>query len=474
MAEQEGGHTAVQHVWFEKNFIAASGVSTLEEAAPLWEFSHFARTENGTQKCDVCPTNITWVVVLHNTKNDMYLRIGTVCYDKFLVYLETNKVLPSSLSARKERSRALRSYVLEKFGEYPKGRGSFSSVVGWFKTQKDLPAEVLRGLECIVHLGHTLTEEDGDLFVSYYKQNRLFGLRELLNDRERRFLDAFPYPNRLPRRVRIDDLPKLRRILTSGRIVLANREARRKEALRKEREAAAIAWQDERDVLAEGVSIARNTEVLQFDSNAELYFTDPNARRSYRCILSGWGRRNQDVLLQDLKATIGTSAKFIATDVSRPNLPMLPTLRMDAADIAAWLQRAEAYRRERLAALFAEAIAHAERLVSEHPELYVKGSFKKGTHPRNSKSEWHLRIGAEKFILQNGDTYLENSGEIYVRSMKVIVKDRVYVVARLYLDSTSDKLTWFYNSYYTGKLYGRGPTVFNMPIRHTLEEGGSI
>jgi hypothetical protein len=95
----------------------------------------------------------------------------------------------------------------------------------------------------------------------------------------------------------------------------------------------------------------------------------------------------------------------------------------------------------------------------------------------------------EKFILQNGDDYSEAAGEIYVRIVKVILKDQVYIVARMHLEDAVSKirreagdseLRWYYNTYYTGAMsydcgrYGgnrrKMKFVTNHPTRHDLTE----
>ena len=460
----QGRKPAVQDVWFEKNFIAASGVQTLEEAVPQWEFSHFDSAEGVLQRCDVCPTNIRWIVVLRNMENGMYLRIGHICYDKMRIYLETKQLLPVSFSSRRDHGRTIRSYIIEKLGEYPdKKPRSFSSVTEWCKTQRDLPEQVTRALECIAAFGYTVNIADADAFVDYYKANRLFSLRELLTDAERRLLHVFPYKNSLPPNVTIAKLPKLRRLLARGNALAKKRQE-------KWHAAALKAWQAEKEMLASGINIAWNTELLQGDDAAVLYLTDPNHERSYRCVLPGWGMWNSRIHIGDVRATVPNSAKFQATDIVRPELPSIPRLLLHPDDKELWLARAEEYGRARIAQIFLETREIMECLVREHPERYVKGAFRKGVHPRNGNAEWHLRVGSEKFILQTGDVYREDEGEIYIRITKVIVPDAVYIVARMNLSTEDDRLGWFYNTYYTGVIWGGREVRFvrNFPTRHTV------
>lgn len=476
MTGQNGnGGTSVKSAWFERELIAASGVTTLEEAAPQWELVRYELAHNGIEPCQVCHTPLVWVAVIRNCVNDVYLRIGCNCYDKLLVFLKTKKVMAVTLPSRGEYTKKVRNYLTDQLAGMPcRKNGIIAAMTKWFEAQSDLPEPIATILVCIQRLGHSLTMEDAEAFVEYYKTHRLIHRWELLTDLERRLLETFPYRRRLPEYITLAALPKLRQVLISGKQVAELRQERVREAWEE-------AWKQERTEFAGGVGMSL-VAITQWPDYAHAsFFCEKSERRGFDCVVSGLGS-SSGLTSDDIKATAPNHARLICPERRPYSLSEIVVVVMDSRDLEAWIQRAMWYRDMRVVQAETTAVQWMEQALEEKPNLYIRGALKQYPHPRGGAPEWQMRAAGEKFILQRGENYDEKDGPVYLRITKELGRN-IYLVARLRLNRGKTPFRWYYNTYYTGnitenilpgivgsEMTTRSRFIRNQPTTHFLEE----
>ncbi len=168
--ETKGEHN--KNLNFEKNLTVASGGKALEEAAPLWRFSHFGAEDSGYRNCQLCHSRMKLWLAIRNAENGVVLFIGHDCYDKLVSFLVTKKLESLSLGSRKEYISAIKKYCKKNITE---------SFLTWFGEQEEAPEELRVTLAFIEKFGYAPTIEAAEALVAYYKVMRRFKLGELLD-----------------------------------------------------------------------------------------------------------------------------------------------------------------------------------------------------------------------------------------------------------------------------------------------------
>lgn len=159
-----------KNIDFAENLVAASGGKTLEEAAPLWRFSHFGAEKSAFKHCQLCHSRMKLWLAIRNTANGVVLFIGHDCYDKLVSYLATKKLESVSLGSRKQYISTIKKYCKQNITE---------SFLAWFGEQA-APEELTETLKFIEKFGYAPTLEAAEALVLFYKTTRRFSLEELL------------------------------------------------------------------------------------------------------------------------------------------------------------------------------------------------------------------------------------------------------------------------------------------------------
>lgn len=160
-----------KNVNFTENLVAASGGKILEEAAPLWRFSHFGAEKTGFRHCQLCHSRMKLWLAIRNTSNGVVLFIGHDCYDKLVAFLATKKLESLSLGSRKQYISKIKKYCKQNINE---------SFLAWFGEQT-APKELQETIKFIEKFGYAPTLEAAEALVLFYKTTRRFPLDELLD-----------------------------------------------------------------------------------------------------------------------------------------------------------------------------------------------------------------------------------------------------------------------------------------------------
>lgn len=172
MGNTKSGRQHYKNIDFEKNLTVASGKDKLEEAAPLWRFSHFGMEVGEYKHCHLCHSRINTWVAIKNAGNGVVLLIGHDCYDKLISFLATKKLESLNLGVRKSYISEIKKYCKKHINE---------SFLAWFGAEKCLSENLKATLDFIKKFGYAPSLETAQALVEHYKNNRLFSLEELLD-----------------------------------------------------------------------------------------------------------------------------------------------------------------------------------------------------------------------------------------------------------------------------------------------------
>lgn len=159
---------------FEKNLAIASEVGSLEEAAPMWRFSHFGVVDKKKdQFCKLCGTKIKKFVTIFNPTNEALLQIGHICYDKLIIYLATKQLSSSLLNARRSYIAKIKKYCKQYINE---------SFLKWIETQDGITQIMRDDIDFINRSGYASNLEAAERLVEYYKTHYKFTLIDLMGE----------------------------------------------------------------------------------------------------------------------------------------------------------------------------------------------------------------------------------------------------------------------------------------------------
>lgn len=167
---QKSADEHYKNIDFERNIIAASGGGTLQERAPLWQFSHFGVETEGFKHCHLCHSRMKNWVAIRNTQNGVILVIGHDCYDKLVSFLATKKLESLNMAGRKSYISAIKKYCKQYINE---------SFLSWFDGQSKIPEEIQEAIAFIKKFGYAPSLVIAEAIVSFYKAHRMFAVAEL-------------------------------------------------------------------------------------------------------------------------------------------------------------------------------------------------------------------------------------------------------------------------------------------------------